>query len=239
MTPAMTPAATNLPGNSPSQTKVVVGTPFLAVSDSPSSIGLIAPTPTGTPPAGPRPAVKPGNLKIVKKTVNSISLVWSDSKNKAWNLAYRVHTGGVWINVKVNKLPTATNPFVLTGLQPGTNFDFHVAGVSSTGKRGPYGNQVSGRTAKGNPNGIWNLYARFNQNDKQLHVRWKNGVVPYTSIGIQVTCGGNTATFTVAAGSRNNFPIRRLPSGAKGCVVRVTPNYATGTGPAYQQTFDT
>jgi hypothetical protein len=234
-----TSAATNLAGNSPSQTNVILGTPFLAVSDSPTPAFIAGPTPTGTPPSGARPNVKPTNLKIVKKTVNSISLVWTDKKNKAWNVAYRVHTNGVWMNVVVNRLPTAAKPFVLTGLQPGTNFDFHVAAVSASGKRGPYGNLVHGRTNKGTPNGIWNLYARFNMADKQLHVRWKNGPVPYTSIGIQVTCGGNTATFTVMAGSRQNFPIRRLPVGARGCQVRVTPNYASGTGPAYTQTFDT
>jgi hypothetical protein len=177
-------------------------------------------------------------LKIITKTTTSVSLFWTDATNTAWNVAYRAKTGGVWINVAVTRKPTSLRPFVLPGLYPGSNYEFQVAGVSANGKRGPYGAIVTGRTKAASPAGIFNIYARYNLNDKQLHIRCKNGKVPYTSISATVTCGGTTATFTIAASSRPNFPIRRLPR-ANGCSVRVTPTYATGPGPVYTQTFNT
>jgi hypothetical protein len=182
--------------------------------------------------------IKPTNLRIVSKAVNQVRLVWTDNTNQRWNVAYRTHTGpGVWINVAVNTRPTAARPFAVTGLYPGSNYDFQVAAVSSTGKRGPYGNEVTGRTNKGTPDGIWNIFARFNLNDKQLHIKWKNGPVRYTSLSASVSCGGTTGTFTIPAGLQS-FPIRRLPR-ATGCSVRLTPTYAGRTGPVYTQMFDT
>jgi hypothetical protein len=238
MTPNPSPAASVLPGNSASMTKMVIGEPFLQVSDTPSPAGIVRPTPTGTPPSGPRPSVKPKNLKIVGKTQETVSLFWTDPTNTRWQVSYRAVTGGVWINVPVTRKPTSTRPFVVPGLYPGSNFEFQVAGVSATGKRGPFGPIVRGRTKPGNPSGIFNVFARFNLADKQLHIRWKNGKTPFTSMSATVSCGGTTATFTINAGARPNFPIRRLPQ-AKGCSVRLAPTYGASQGPVYTQMFDT
>jgi len=219
-------------------TNQMLGTAFLVVaSDSPSPAGKVGPTPTGTPPSGLRPAVKPTQLSVVKKALNSVSLKWTDKTNKRWNVAYRVHTGGVWINVPANSLGTAARPFVLSGLYPGSNYDIQVAAVSASGKRGPYGNMVSARTNKGKPNGIWNIFARYNLDDRQLHIKWKNGPQMASSIAATISCGGTTTSFNLPP-AQMNFPIKRFPA-IKGCVLRLTPTYNGVTGPVYMQTFDT
>jgi len=176
----------------------------------------------------------------VDRKPTTVSLVWSDTSNVAWSLAYRVHTGpGVWINVAVSKLPTAAQPFVLSGLYPGSNYDIQVGGITASNKRGPFSDAISARTRPGTIDGIYNIFARFNTADKQLHVKWKNSSVAYTSMALVVKCAGNTATFTITATNLQDYPIKSLPEGSTGCSVRLTPSYGTKTGTVFTQSFDT
>jgi len=229
-----TPPASVLPGASQSATNVVVGTAFLPVSNTPTGVPM-APSPKASPPPGKRPATKPQNLRVTKKSTNSLTVAWDDASNKAWQVSYKINTGGVWINLSATQ-----KTFTINGLYPGSNYQIRVAGVSNTGKRGPFGPIIKGRTNPANvKTGIINIQGKWNRNDKQLHIKWKNGPTPFTSINVNINCAGSSVSFTINAGTTPNYPVRNIPIGVASCSLSVAPQYAQGSGPVYTQSFST
>jgi len=151
-------------------------------------------------------------------------------------VSYKINTGGVWVNVQ-----SSQKTFTIQGLYPGSNYQIRVAGVSNTGKRGPFGPIIKARTNAGAliKTGIINIQGKWNKNDKQLHIKWKNGPTPYTAINVNINCAGSSVSFTIPAGSKPNYPIRNIPIGVSSCSLSVAPQYAQGSGPVYTQPFST
>jgi len=235
--PPMTPAPTVPVGNSQSRTNVAVGTAFLAVSNSPTG-AFVAASAKPTPPAGNRPSV-PSQLKVTKKTTNTITIQWTDNNKSTtkWQVSVKIHTAGIWINLNSN-----SKTFTISNLYPGSNYNIRVAAVSNSGKRGPFtpsDNGLTARTQQSNIAGIFNIQGKWNKNDKQLHIRWQNGKVAFTSISATVSCAGTTVSFTIPAGAKNNYPIRNIPQGQSGCTLTVVPQYSAGAGNSFQSTFNT
>jgi len=235
--PAMTGAPTVPPGASQSRTNVAQGTAFLAVSNSATGV-FVAPLPKPSPPAGQRPSV-PSQLKVTGKTQNTITIQWTDSNRQTtrWQVSVKIHTAGEWVNLNSN-----SKTFTISNLYPGSNYNIRVAAVTNTGKRGPFtpnNNGLTARTQQSNIAGIFNIQGKWNKNDKQLHIRWQNGRVAFTSISASVTCAGTSVSFTIPAGAKNNYPIRNIPQGQTGCSLTVVPQYGSGAGNSFTSTFNT
>jgi hypothetical protein len=235
--PPNTPAATVPVGGSQSRTNIAQGVAFLAVSNSPTGV-FIAPSAKPTPPSGARPS-NPTNLKVTGKTQNSITVQWTDTNRATtrWQVSVKIHTGGVWVNLNSN-----SKTFTISNLYPGSNYNIRVAAVSTTGKRGPFTpgtNGLTARTQQSTIAGIINIQAKWNKNDKQLHIKWQNGRVAFTSISATVSCAGTTVSFTIPAGAKNNYPIRNIPQGQTGCTATIVPQYGAGAGNSFSTTFNT
>jgi predicted phage tail protein len=191
-----------------------------------------------TPPSGPRPPA-PKNLKVTKKTQNTITITWTDPNKQTtkWQVSVKIHTGGQWVNLISN-----SKTFTISNLYPGSNYNIRVAGVSNTGKRGPFTPNdvgITARTMPSNIQGIFNVQAKWNRQDKQLHIKWQNGKVPFTSIQATISCGGTTVSFTIPAGAKNNYPIRNIPQQQSSCSATIVPQYSSGSGNSYSTQFST
>ena len=95
----------------------------------------------------------PTALTVKETSYNSASLTWSAGKDETeWNIQYKKSSESEWGNpIHVAELPTNENPFVLTGLKRGTDYDVRVQAYCDANDQSEWCNAVSFTTDCG----IW------------------------------------------------------------------------------------
>ena len=70
----------------------------------------------------------PTDLDVIDTDVNSASITWTAGKDESeWNLQYKKTSESEWSeSIHVTELPTDVNPFVLTGLERGIEYEVRV-----------------------------------------------------------------------------------------------------------------
>ncbi len=70
----------------------------------------------------------PTGLTVTETSVNSASFTWEAGKDETeWNIQYKKTSDNEWNNpIHVTELPTTENPFVLTGLQRGIEYEARI-----------------------------------------------------------------------------------------------------------------
>ena len=95
----------------------------------------------------------PTALTVKETSYNSASLTWNAGKDESeWNLQYKKATATDWsAPIRVTTLPTNENPFVLTGLKRGTDYDVRVQAYCSADDQSEWCNSIDFTTDCG----IW------------------------------------------------------------------------------------
>ena len=134
--------------------------------------------------------VKPTELTVGAITTNSVALAWdADPVQTAWQLEYKKSDADAWTPVQVT-----ANPYVMTGLDVYTAYDFRVAAICGE-TLSKYSNTVSAKTAAVVP---------FSEAFTSMPSDWKRYKVALDSVWAGVDTLTNnpvTSGWTVASGN--------------------------------------
>lgn len=95
----------------------------------------------------------PTALAVKETSYNSASLTWNAGKDETeWNIQYKKTSESEWGNpIHVTELPTTENPYLLTGLKRGTDYDVRVLAYCDADDQSEWCNPISFTTDCG----IW------------------------------------------------------------------------------------
>ena len=95
----------------------------------------------------------PTALAVKETSYNAVSLTWNAGKDETeWNIQYKKSSVGEWGSpIHVSSLPTNDNPYVLTGLKRGTDYDVRVRAYCDADDQSEWCNAISFTTDCG----IW------------------------------------------------------------------------------------
>lgn len=87
----------------------------------------------------------PTALTVKETSYNSASLTWNAGKDETeWNIQYKKSSESEWGNsIHVTSLPTNENPYVLTGLKRGTDYDVRVQAYCDADDQSEWCNSIS------------------------------------------------------------------------------------------------